>query len=70
MEQLRVLVEGGVGVQQQQLRTLEEQLQAFLKFKDQVLSRVHPLLHHGVLGWIRDAYNVLFIRTMCRLWRS
>lgn len=47
MERLRVLVEGGVGVQQEQLRTLDEQLQTFLKFKDQVLSLVHFLLHHS-----------------------
>jgi len=37
MEELRGLVVGGVGVQQQQLRALEEQLEAFLKLKDQVL---------------------------------
>lgn len=46
MEELRALVVGGVGVQQEQLRTLEEQLEAFLKIKDQVLSRVHLLVQH------------------------
>lgn len=37
MEELRTLVVSGVGVQQQQLQTLEEQLQSFLNSKDQVL---------------------------------
>ena len=38
MEELRALVVGGVGVQQQQLQTLKDQLEAFLNFKDQVFS--------------------------------
>lgn len=44
MERLRVLVEGGVGVQQQQLRTLDEQLQTFLKFKDQAVEELKKKL--------------------------
>ncbi|XP_024369374.1 kinesin-like protein KIN-5A isoform X2 [Physcomitrium patens] len=35
MKELRTLVVVGVGTQQQQLRTLEEQLHSFLNFKDQ-----------------------------------
>lgn len=45
MEELRGLVVRGVGVQQEQLQTLEKQLQAFLTMKDQVLSGAHVLLH-------------------------
>lgn len=57
MEELRGLVVGGVGVQQQQLRTLEEQLHAFLEFKDQVFrpNRVHVLVGHGVLLRVHGA---------------
>lgn len=36
MKELRSLVVAGVGIQQQQLQSLEEQLQSFLTFKDQV----------------------------------
>lgn len=36
MKELRSLVVAGVGIQQQQLLSLEEQLQSFLTFKDQV----------------------------------
>lgn len=49
MEQLRALVVSGVGTQQQQFRTLEEQLQAFLNFKEKVLS---PEPHHPLTSQI------------------
>ena len=39
MEELRTLVVAGVDIQQQQLLALEEQLQTFLNFKDQVLRK-------------------------------
>lgn len=40
MEELRTLVVSGVGVQQQQLQTLEEQLQSFLNSKDQAAEEL------------------------------
>ncbi|XP_024366790.1 kinesin-like protein KIN-5D [Physcomitrium patens] len=40
MEQLRALVVSGVGTQQQQFRTLEEQLQAFLNFKEKSVEEL------------------------------
>lgn len=43
MEKLRGLVTSGVGAQQQQLQTLEKQLQAFLSMKDEVFSEAQLL---------------------------
>ena len=38
MEELRTLVIAGVGIQQQQLQTLDEQMQSLLNYKDKVLK--------------------------------
>jgi hypothetical protein len=73
MEELRTLVVGGVGIQQQQLQTLKDQLQAFLNFKDQVFSldlRLTLLFEYDVSVPTYYTYNMYFICTNCRLWRS
>ncbi|KAG0619180.1 hypothetical protein M758_4G122100 [Ceratodon purpureus] len=44
MEELRTLVVGGVGIQQQQLQTSKDQLQAFLDFKDQAVEELKKKL--------------------------
>lgn len=67
MEQLRALVVGGVGDQRKQLQTLEEQLQAFLKLKDEVLFWGHLLLEHGVLVRPGNAHHIFILCTLCRL---
>ena len=66
MEELRTLVVGGVGIQQQQLQTLKDQLQAFLNFKDQVFSLELRLCFSSMMFQYRPIILTkctLFVRT-------
>ena len=72
MEELRTLVVGGVGIQQQQLQTSKDQLQAFLDFKDQVFSfelrlTRYFLLEHDVTVPTHRIYNMYCFSPNCRL---
>ncbi|KAG0629863.1 hypothetical protein M758_1G135000 [Ceratodon purpureus] len=51
MEELRTLVIAGVGIQQQQLQTLDEQMQSLLNYKDKAVGE----LKHK-LGGLQDLY--------------
>lgn len=70
MEELRTLMVGGVGIQQQQLQTLKDQLQAFLNFKDQVFSlelSMTLLFKYDVTVPTYHTYYMYCIPTNCRL---